>query len=156
MELLPCSGYWINSDLKCFYNVISEYKMTTHYFVKMDYPLLEPNSIHKLIPGDFGPVSVEILEKSGLSNYNLKIISNISEKYCVMNSEGTKIYFLGLSNKIEILEWISTEHFSRLNKSRKYYYDLSCPYPYLTVTVRDSKVIWISGTLLYKISKYFF
>ena len=130
------NGYWCNKKEKCTLAIIDEDRIEFHNTVCLDYPelKLKPEFQRNLIFGDFGPAPKDLVELTGIRNYNMRLpnagpneIFNID---MILNEEGTQISRMSLSpeEKFKVIDWLSHEDLEALKESREYADAPICPY----------------------------
>ena len=130
------NGYWCNKKEKCTLAIIDEDRIEFHNTVCLDYPelKLKPEFQRNLIFGDFGPAPKDLVELTGIRNYNMRLpnagpneIFNID---MILNEEGTQISRMSLSpeEKFKVIDWLSHEDLEALKESREFADAPICPY----------------------------
>ena len=130
------NGYWCNKKEKCTLAIIDEDRIEFHNTVCLDYPelKLKPEFQRNLIFGDFGPAPKDLVELTGIRNYNMRLpnagpneIFNID---MILNEEGTQISRMSLSpeEKFKVFDWLSHEDLEALKESREFADAPICPY----------------------------
>ena len=85
------NGYWIYKSQRQYLSYVENENISIYHSVKLDHPDLKPLGTGTRMYGDFGPAPQELVELTGIKNYNVKSIS-IFERYLIVNPEGTKLY----------------------------------------------------------------
>ena len=92
------NGYWCNKKEKCILAIVNGDKIEFDNTVYLDYPelKLKPDFQRNLISGDFGPAPKDLVELTGIENYNMRI-PNAGPKEnfnidMILNEEGTEIF----------------------------------------------------------------
>ena len=85
------NGYWISKSHRPHLTYVENENIYHYYSVKLDHPDLKPHRTGTRMYGDFGPAPQELVELTGIKNYNVKSIG-IFERYLIVNPEGTKLY----------------------------------------------------------------
>ena len=94
--------------------------------------------------GDFGPAREEIKEASGgVENCNFEIDLGVIYYKGVLNAEKTMFWSWGFWNKLETIEWLSSEEFDNKRYQREYFMECFCPYK--IQPENKGKFIWLSG-----------
>ena len=112
--------------------------------IDFDFPDLKPMSTQAWKYGDFGPAKSEVVEMSGIQNYNVEIPSFFGMMPAVLNKEGNKLYFYGFTKKVDIMEWITEEDMKKLLEDREPADAPSCSYFEPNPDV-PRRIIWLSG-----------
>ena len=130
------NGYWCNKKEKCTLAIIDEDRIEFHNTVCLDYPelKLKPEFQRNLIFGDFGPAPKDLVELTGIRNYNMRLPNaGPNENFTIdmiLNEEGTQISRMSLSpeEKFKVIDWLSHEDLEALKESREYADAPICPY----------------------------
>ena len=139
------NGYWYNKDTQPFYFHVEGEKAVQSNLVQFDHPDMNAMMSHTWKYGDFGPAKQEIVEVTGIENYNMEIPSLFLGKLpCVLNKEGDKIYFWGFEKKVDKMEWTSEEDMKKILDDREPADAPSCPY-FEADPKNPRKIIWLSG-----------
>ena len=139
----PYDGYWYNESLKCLFSKIKGAEMNTYYFIQFENPNLKPKTFTTLMYEDFGPAPSEFIKTTGKNKYNLKMISGISEVFGIVKNKH-EIYFLGLTNEIEVMKWKNENEMNELKEIRENAEIPSIPYS-MDLIKKERKLVWISG-----------
>ena len=65
------------------------------------------------------PAHLDIVEATGVENYNLEIDVGVFKMLGVLNTTGDLIHFWGTTNKMEIMKWLSDEDLEILKEDRE-------------------------------------
>ena len=130
------NGYWCNKKEKCTLAIIDEDRIEFHNTVCLDYPelKLKPEFQRNLIFGDFGPAPKDLVELTGIRNYNMRLPNaGPNENFnidMILNEEGTQISRMSLSpeEKFKVFDWLSHEDLEALKESREFADAPICPY----------------------------
>ena len=130
------NGYWCNKKEKCTLAIIDEDRIEFHNTVCLDYPelKLKPEFQRNLIFGDFGPAPKDLVELTGIRNYNMRLPNaGPNENFnidMILNEEGTQISRMSLSpeEKFKVIDWLSHEDLEALKESREFADAPICPY----------------------------
>ena len=130
------NGYWCNKKEKCTLAIIDEDRIEFHNTVCLDYPelKLKPEFQRNLIFGDFGPAPKDLVELTGIRNYNMRLPNaGPNENFTIdmiLNEEGTQISRMSLSpeEKFKVIDWLSHEDLEALKESREFADAPICPY----------------------------
>ena len=139
----PNDGYWYNESLKCLFSEIKGIEMYTHYFIQFENQNLKHKTFTTLVYGDFGKAPTEFIKITGKESYNLKMTSDRSEVFGIVKNEH-EIYFLGLTNEIEVMKWKNVNEMNELKEIREDAQIPSIPYS-IDLIKKDRKLVWISG-----------
>jgi len=146
------NGYWCNKKEKCTLAIIDEDRIEFHNTVCLDYPelKLKPEFQRNLIFGDFGPAPKDLVELTGIRNYNMRLPNaGPNENFnidMILNEEGTQISRMSLSpeEKFKVIDWLSHEDLEALKESREFADAPICPY-FKPQPDNVGRLIWISG-----------
>ena len=95
--------------------------------------------------GDFGPAPQEIIDLTGIENYNIEITTIMGTPApAVLNDEGNKIYMFGFTKQVDTLECLSDEEMKKILEDREPADAPSCPY-FEPNPDAPRKIIWLSG-----------
>ena len=134
LENLPWkSGYYCKNNESAFLLKVDKENFTTCSIISFDFPDIDmgPQEHGSFTLGNFGPASNEVvLASGGIKNYNIEFtyMGGISKAFGVVSNDGKHIYKLGLSEKIDHLEWLSDEALEKLLNDRDPVEAPSCPY----------------------------
>ena len=112
--------------------------------IDFDFPDMKPIMEEAWKYGDFGPAKTELVEITGIQNYNIQIPSFFGTMPAVLNDEGDKIYFYGFTKKVDIMEWISPEDMDKLVEDREPADAPTCSY-FEPNPDLPRRIIWLSG-----------
>ena len=85
------NGYWISKSQRQHLSYVENENIYFYHSVKLDHPDLKPLGTGTRMYGDFGPAPQELVELTGIKNYNVKSMVGF-ERYLIVNEEGTKLY----------------------------------------------------------------
>ena len=98
-----------------------------------------------LTKGDFGPAKAEIIEKTGIQNYDVQMDTIFGKFPGVVNENGTQIDFWGFTNGPEVIKWLSEEELEKVKEGREPAEAPSISY-FTPQPDSPGKLIWLSGT----------
>ena len=141
------NGIWYNENHKCFLTYIEGEKMEMKNMICLDYPEFKSALTGILTFGDFGPAAPEIVEATGIKNYNFETkLEYFGKIPGVINEEGTQMHKKGLvPNQFEVSNWLSQEDLEKLKEDREPYEEPISPYK--PQPDKLGKMLWFSGTL---------
>ena len=151
------NGYWNSIQNQAFFTIVDGNKTEFKGAVSLDHPDCKAFAIGTWTYGDFGKCSEDVAEASGAKNYNIEIANAWYKQMGVIDESGTKIYYTGLRNKLEIMEWCNEERLKAFREDRDP--ASAPPCPYVTPTPDElGKFIWLSGNFSHsnQKSKYHF
>merc|ERR1719225_272230 len=94
--------------------------------------------------GDFGPAKSELVEKTGVQNYNVQIDHIIGKMLGILDKTGTQIDYWGLTNEHITLKCLTPEELEEIKENRE-----PCESPSLSYIEpkpdSPGKLIWLSG-----------
>jgi len=105
----------------------------------------DPNNQIIWTYGDIDEAHADVAKESGRSNYNVEI-SFAGGKFImkgVLASCGKVVFVMGLSNELDIIEWISEEDFIALKEGGDPADSPSCPYK--VQPEYQGKLLWLTG-----------
>ena len=140
------NGYWLNLSLQCLFTKINGESLEIHYFTTLDYPDEKPKMLGTITHGDFGIALPRISTITGIDNFNVNMALGPNyQLFGVISQCGSQIHFVGLTNDVEEMKWVSDEEFRNMAKNREPVETPSCLY---LEAQRDKpkKLVWISGT----------
>ena len=138
------NGYWNSIQNQAFFTIVDGNKTEFKGAVSLDHPDCKAFAIGTWTYGDFGKCSEDVAKASGAENYNIEIANAWYKQMGVIDESGTKIYYTGLRNKLEIMEWCNEERLKAFREDRDP--ASAPPCPYVTPTPDQlGKFIWLSG-----------
>ena len=141
------NGYWISPQSKAFFTVVEGQKADMKGPQSLDYPDCKPAAEGTWTYGRFGKCPEEIAKASGSEFYNIKMVNSWFKVMGVIDKSGTKIYYIGMSTKMEIMEWCDDAKLEQYKEDRDSADEPACPY----ITPKPNqlgKFIWLSGITL--------
>ena len=100
-----------------------------------------------LTKGDFGPAKAEIIEKTGIQNYDVQMDTIFGKFPGVVNENGTQIDFWGFTNGPEVIKWLSEEELEKVKEGREPAEAPSISY-FTPQPDSPGKLIWLSGIMI--------
>ena len=100
-----------------------------------------------LTKGDFGPAKAEIIEKTGIQNYDVQMDTIFGKFPGVVNENGTQIDFWGFTNGPEVIKWLSEEELEKVKEGREPAEAPSISY-FTPQPDSPGKLIWLSGIII--------
>ena len=114
------NGLWYSEQLPSYIWDVNGESIAGKNMISLDYPDLEGHLNFTLKFGDFGPARKEVLDITGVDNYNFEVTAfGFMKTYGFVNESGTEITTWGTSNSIEILKWMSPENINELKAKRE-------------------------------------
>ena len=115
-------GTWHNASTPFLLYFVEENKIEAKPIIVLDYPQIQPNpwvanSTWEF--GDFGSARKEIVDRTGIENYNWKFDLNTTTLYGVIFKEGKEIVTFGTTNSLEIFKWMDKEDLEKLSQNRE-------------------------------------
>ena len=66
-------GYWYNGEAGCYITIISGENVEMKNLACLDYPGVRTILRSKITFGDYGPTPKDILDKTGIDTYNIRL-----------------------------------------------------------------------------------
>ena len=111
----------------------------------LDFPNVKGLVDFEIEIGDFGPARAEVKEASGISNYNMKLVSVMHSNFAVVNQSGDMMWFWGSTDsQVHIITKLSQEQVHKKRLERDHIETPSCPH----ITPKPGtpgKIYWLSG-----------
>ena len=137
------NGYWFNQSQLCLLTVVKQNLYEEHTINVLDYPDMVPKNSGTWTYGEYDNAPSEIFKATGIKKYNLKMTGNC-QPFGTICKNKTQIYFLGLSNKIEVLSWKNEQDIEKIKKDRDDMEVQNCQY-FKPLPDEKGKLVWISG-----------
>ena len=133
------NGYWIDRKESGSIAYINGENIEFFSHVYLDYPELKPEGtqdVGKLEYGEFGPAPLELVELSGIQNFNLRLSLDIKKfkLRLILNDEGTRFYaekMIATQKNFKIREWVNDETLNEIKALRDPADAPICPGPTL-------------------------
>ena len=144
------NGYWINRKESGVIAYINGENIEFFSHVYLDYPELKPEGtqdVGKLEYGEFGPAPLELVELSGIQNFNLRLQHGEFKLRLILNDEGTRFYaekLIATEKNFNIREWVNDQMLNEFKESRESADAPICQYAKLQ-PAKLGKIIWFSG-----------
>ena len=139
------NGYWYNKGVSTMYYNVDGDEAELCSLLKFDYPETKPTFSQPWKYGDFGPAPQEIIDLTGIKNYNIEITTIMGTPApAVLNNEGNKIYMFGFTKQVDTIECLSDEDMKKILEDREPADAPSCPY-FEPNPDAPRKIIWLSG-----------
>ena len=95
--------------------------------------------------GDFGDAHPDVAKESGKTRYNVEMCAwgGLWKPHLVLSDDGTKLYLYGMTQCVDVIEWMSDEDMQALIASgdpAKAY-----SHPYKVQPEYQGKLLWLSG-----------
>ena len=99
------------------------------------------------IYGDFGPAPKDIIEASGIQNYNVKIDYTMFKMFGVINESGTQMISKSFlpNAPLDITKWVSDEEIEALKEDREPAEAPETPAYIKHRPGKPGKLLWFSG-----------
>ena len=95
----------------------------------LDFPNVQGLVDFKIEIGDFGPARAEVKDASGISNYNVKLVSVMHSNFAVVNQSGDMMWFWGSTDsQVHIITKLSHEQVDKKRFERDHIETPSCPH----------------------------
>ena len=137
-------GYWYNYNERGYLLVVTGDKSEYKNLVCLDYPGSKVVAKQIWRSGEFEPAHSDIVEATGVKNYNIEIDNEFFKQYGVLNKEGTEINLIGVTNKMESLKWMSHEELEKIKEDRESADAPSISY-FEPKPDQQGKLFWFSG-----------
>ena len=98
--------------------VVKENQLSLKNLVCLDYPDIVATWVLTLEYGQFGEAKEEITKATGAKTYNVKLTGDIFDMKAVLNDEGTKMTMWGITNAMEVWEWITPQKAKEIAEDR--------------------------------------
>ena len=141
------SGTWYSllSRSQLFY--VNGEKVEIKNMISLDFSDSKPLFTGTWAQGDFGPAKSEIVEMTGVQNYNVQIDHMIGKMLGILDKTGTQIDYWGLTNEHIILKCLTPEELEEIKENRE-----PCESPSLSYIEpkpdSPGKLIWLSGIFI--------
>ena len=141
------SGTWYSplSMSQLFY--VDGEKVEIKNMISLDFSESKPLFSGIWAQGDFGPAKPEIVEKTGVQNYNVQMDHFFGKVLGVLDKTGTQIDTWGFAKEHEILKCLTPEELEKIKENRE-----PCESPSLSYMEPNpgspGKLIWLSGRYL--------
>ena len=141
------SGTWYSPlEASQLYFVDGE-KVEIKNMISLDFPDSKAMFSGVWAQGDFGPAKSELVEKTGVQNYNVQIDHIIGKMLGILDKTGTQIDYWGLTNEHIILKCLTPEELEEIKENRE-----PCESPSLSYIEpkpdSPGKLIWLSGIFI--------
>ena len=147
------SGYWYNKGEKFALYHFQGDEWNNKNMVCLDCPRIKNFMSGTVKHGDFGPAHKDIIEATGVQNYNFCLASEVAgakmDYHGVLNEEGDQIHLWGLWGKMEILNWLNEEEKEKLKEDREPAEAPPCAYVQAQPE-NQGKLLWFSGIYILK------
>ena len=141
-------GYWYNYNERGYLLIIKGDKSEYKGLVCLDYPESKVVARQTWRSGEFEPAHPDIVEATGVKNYNIEIDNEFFKQYGVLNKEGTEIKVIGVTKKVESLKWMSDEELEKIKEDREPADAPSISY-FEPKPDQQGKLFWFSGKKLH-------
>ena len=143
------NGFWLDKNVKGSVTYIDGETIESIGHFYLDHPDLKPTDQPKGILefGDFGPAPTELIELSGIQNFNVKAEFGESFKLnFILNDEGTRMFGpkSNFQKNFMIKKWVNEDEFNEFKESREPADTPICQYAKLQPD-NLGKIIWFSG-----------
>ena len=143
------NGFWLDKNVKGSVTYIDGETIESIGHFYLDHPDLKPTDQPKGILefGDFGPAPAELIELSGIQNFNVKAEFGESFKLnLILNDEGTRMFGpkSNFQKNFMIKKWVNDDEFNEFKESREPADSPICQYAKLQPD-NLGKIIWFSG-----------
>ena len=138
------SGTWYSplSRSQLFY--VDGEKVEIKNMISLDFSDSKPLFTGIWAQGDFGPARSELVEMTGVQNYNVQMDTFFGKILGVLDKTGTRIDFWGFAKEHEILRCMTPEELEKIKEDRE-----PCESPSLSYMEpkpdSPGKLIWLSG-----------
>ena len=138
------SGTWYSplSRSQLFY--VDGEKVEIKNMISLDFSDSKPLFTGIWAQGDFGPARSELVEMTGVQNYNVQMDTFFGKILGVLDKTGTRIDFWGFAKEHEILRCMTPEELEKIKDDRE-----PCESPSLSYMEpkpdSPGKLIWLSG-----------
>ena len=95
--------------------------------------------------GDFGEAHPDVSKESGKSRYNVQMYAwgGMFTPNLVLSDDGEKLTLFGMTNCVDVIEWMSDEEFEKFINSGDP--ADAYPHPYKVQPGKEGKLLWLSG-----------
>jgi len=95
--------------------------------------------------GDFGEAHPDVSKESGKSRYNVQMCAwgGMFKPNLVLSDDGKKLTLFGMTNSVDVIEWMSDEEFNDFINSGDP--ADAYPHPYKVQPENQGKLVWLSG-----------
>jgi len=113
------SGYWYTKGEQFSLYHFKDDKWNTKNIVCLDCPGVRDFMSGSLKFGDFGPAHADIVEATGVQNYNLSLEAPMMTRNGVLNSSGDQIHIWSMFGKMDVINLLNDEDLEKLKEDRE-------------------------------------